>query len=54
MKETLGLDIALCYKDEDFVEKLKEVCPNGVQIYFDNVGGDVSEAVINLVRKNLS
>lgn len=52
LKDTLGLDIALCYKDDDFVDKLKEVCPNGVQVYFDNVGGDVSAAVIDLMTEN--
>jgi NADPH:quinone reductase len=40
-----GYDVALDYKDDDLSAGLKEACPNGVDVYFDNVGGDVSAAV---------
>mmetsp|Transcript_9323 Transcript_9323/g.29750 ORF Transcript_9323/g.29750 Transcript_9323/m.29750 type:complete len:476 (+) Transcript_9323:68-1495(+) len=40
-------DIALCYRDEDFVQQLNEHCKAHLpELYFDNVGGHVSEAVI--------
>jgi NADPH-dependent curcumin reductase CurA len=41
---TYGYDVALDYKDEDFREALKAACADGVDVYFDNVGGEVSEA----------
>jgi NADPH-dependent curcumin reductase CurA len=40
-----GYDVAIDYKDEDFRSALKAACPDGVDVYFDNVGGDVSAAV---------
>jgi NADPH-dependent curcumin reductase CurA len=40
-----GYDVALDYKDEDFRAALKTACAGGVDVYFDNVGGGVSEAV---------
>jgi NADPH:quinone reductase len=40
-----GYDVAIDYKDEDLGAALKDACPDGVDIYFDNVGGDVSGAV---------
>jgi NADPH-dependent curcumin reductase CurA len=40
-----GYDVALDYKDEGFREALKSACPDGVDVYFDNVGGEVSAAV---------
>jgi NADPH-dependent curcumin reductase CurA len=47
----LGFDAALNYKDSgDFNARLKEVCSNGVDIYFDNVGGEVTDAVMRLIN----
>ena len=43
--ELYGYDVALDYKDEGFAEALKAACSDGVDIYFDNVGGEVSGAV---------
>jgi NADPH-dependent curcumin reductase CurA len=40
-----GYDVALDYKDDDLAARLKEACAEGVDVYFDNVGGDVSAAV---------
>jgi NADPH-dependent curcumin reductase CurA len=40
-----GYDVALDYKDEGFRDALKAACSEGVDIYFDNVGGDLSSAV---------
>lgn len=46
MKETLGFDYSIDYKSEDINEKLKEYAFNGINGYFDNVGGDATEAVL--------
>jgi NADPH-dependent curcumin reductase CurA len=43
----LGFDSAFNYKNVDYNEALKEHCPNGIDIYFENVGGKMLEAVIS-------
>ncbi|MDR3483212.1 MAG: NADP-dependent oxidoreductase [Burkholderiaceae bacterium] len=44
--EQLGFDAAIDYKSEDVAAALKTHCPNGVDVYFDNVGGDILDAVL--------
>ena len=46
----LGFDACVDYKQDNFSEKLAEVCPNGVDIYFENVGGAILEAVAPLLN----
>ncbi|HSJ39330.1 MAG TPA: NADP-dependent oxidoreductase, partial [Planococcus sp. (in: firmicutes)] len=48
----LGFDAAVNYKKDSFKEDLKRALPDGVDIYFDNVGGDVSDAVISQINRN--
>ena len=49
--EQLGLDSAFNYKTTtDYHGKLKELCPTGIDIYFDNVGGPITDAVIELIN----
>ncbi|KAK7872299.1 hypothetical protein R5R35_002756 [Gryllus longicercus] len=47
LKEKLGFDGAFNYKTKNINEALKEGAPKGVDCYFDNVGGDLSAAVLN-------
>jgi NADPH-dependent curcumin reductase len=47
----LGFDSAIDYKSEDVRKSLRTHCPNGIDVYFDNVGGDILEAALaNLAR----
>jgi leukotriene B4 12-hydroxydehydrogenase/15-oxo-prostaglandin 13-reductase len=53
----LGFDAAFNYKStQDYVAKLKELCPGGIDSYFDNVGGTVTDAVLPVlnVRSRMS
>jgi NADPH-dependent curcumin reductase CurA len=43
----LGFDGAIDYKSENVLAGLKRECPNGVNVFFDNVGGDILDAVLS-------
>ncbi len=46
----LGFDAAVNYKTANLKQALEQACPQGVDVYFDNVGGDVSDAVMSLLN----
>lgn len=47
LKEDFGFDEAINYKTTNNIKKaIADICPDGVDIYFDNVGGEISDAVI--------
>ncbi|XP_022731126.1 NADPH-dependent oxidoreductase 2-alkenal reductase-like [Durio zibethinus] len=53
LKEKLGFDDAFNYREEtDLKSTLKRYFPNGIDIYFDNVGGEMQEAVIDNMNIN--
>jgi len=45
--DELGFDGAIDYKSENLRARLKELCPNRIDIYFDNVGGEVLDAALS-------
>lgn len=48
--EVLGMDVCIDHKAEDFAEQLKAACPQGIDVYFENVGGKVFDAVMPLLN----
>jgi NADPH-dependent curcumin reductase CurA len=46
LKSELGFDAAIDYKGEDVKKALKEHCPKGIDVYFDNVGGEILDAAL--------
>ena len=45
--ENLGFDAAIDYKHDDVDARLRELCPEGVDIFFDNVGGPILDVVLD-------
>jgi NADPH-dependent curcumin reductase len=50
VKRELGFDDCLDHRDPDLSAKLKDACPKGIDVYFENVGGAVFEAVLPLLN----
>ena len=50
LRNELGVDATINYKTADIRAALKAACPNGIDVYFDNVGGTVSDAVLPLIN----
>jgi len=50
--EELGFDGAIDYKNEDVKSRLKEECPKGLDVYFDNVGGEILDCALANLRMN--
>lgn len=48
--EVLGFDICLDHQAKDFTEQLAQACPQGIDIYYENVGGRVFDAVLPLLN----
>ena len=48
--DELGFDGAIDYKNEEIYAAIKRECPDGVDVYFDNVGGDILDAALSRLR----
>jgi NADPH-dependent curcumin reductase CurA len=44
--EQARLDAAIDYKSEDVAKRLRELCPKGIDVFFDNVGGEILDAAL--------
>jgi NADPH-dependent curcumin reductase len=50
LTDELGFNAAINHKSESVFKRLRELCPQGIDIYFDNVGGAILEDVLNLLN----
>jgi NADPH-dependent curcumin reductase CurA len=48
--EELGFDGSIDYKNEDVRKRLKEECPGGIDVYFDNVGGEILDIALSMLK----
>ena len=48
--EEFGFDAAIDYKHEDVDARLRELAPDGIDVFFDNVGGEVLDVVLDQIR----
>jgi NADPH-dependent curcumin reductase CurA len=51
LREDLALDAAFNYRDGPVVDQLRDAAPDGIDVYFDNVGGDHLEAALATMRR---
>jgi NADPH-dependent curcumin reductase CurA len=49
LDEQAKLDASIDYKSEDVPARLRELCPDGIDVYFDNVGGPILEAALDQI-----
>ncbi len=50
IKDDLGFDAAINYRTEDVPKALAAACPDGIDVYFDNVGGEILDACLTLMN----
>ena len=50
--ESLGADVCLNYKENDFKEKLIKETPEYVEVYYDNVGGDILDLMLTRMKRH--
>jgi NADPH-dependent curcumin reductase len=48
----LGFDAAIDYKSQDVKKSLRQHCPQGIDVYFDNVGGDILDAALTQLARH--
>lgn len=49
VRDGLGAAGVINYRSEDVASRLRELCPDGIDIYFDNVGGEILDAVLGQI-----
>lgn len=48
----LGFDAAINYREEDQAARVKELCPDGIDVFFDNVGGEILDIALENISDN--
>lgn len=51
LTDELGFDAAIDYKGEDVAARLRALAPEGIDVYFDNVGGELLDVVLDQIRE---
>lgn len=51
LTEDLGFDVAINYKKEAVLSRLRRVCPEGIDVHFENVGGDILDAALACINQ---
>lgn len=51
IKDELGFDAAIDYKQGDISQALRQKCANGIDVYFDNVGGEILDAALAQINR---
>ena len=51
VKDELRFDAAIDHRESDFAAELAAACPDGIDVYFENVGGAIWQAVLPLLNK---
>jgi NADPH2:quinone reductase len=51
LARTLGAETALSYRDDGWVDHLRDAAPGGIDVVFDGIGGDITDALLPLVRR---
>ncbi len=49
VRDELGFDACINYKTEDIAARLRELCPAGIDVYFDNVGGEILDIALSQI-----
>jgi NADPH-dependent curcumin reductase CurA len=52
LTEKLGYDAAINYKSDDVAAKMDALCPNGIDVFFDNVGGPILDAALARINNH--
>ena len=50
VKDELGFDVCVDHRQPELADRLKAACPDGIDVYFENVGGQVLDAVLPLLN----
>jgi NADPH-dependent curcumin reductase CurA len=50
LADDLGFDVAINYRTKDVPKSLAAACPDGIDVYFDNVGGEILDACLKLMN----